>query len=51
MGVVIDKKFCRKRAKIFSEHNAKISPENSLPLLKNPKTETISLDYDVNDHV
>jgi len=34
----------------FSEHNAKISPENSIPLSKNlQKTELVSLSYDVND--
>jgi len=28
-----------------------ISPETSLPLPRNPKKETISIGFDVNDHV
>jgi len=36
----------------FCEHIAKILPENSLRLPKNPnKNEIISLNYDVNEHV
>jgi len=38
-------------AETLSERNAKNSPENSLPVLRNcQKTEMISLSYDVNDH-
>jgi len=33
------------------QHEAKILPENSLPLTKNRKIKNILLTYDVEDHV
>jgi len=47
---VIGRNFIAKYVENFSECNAKISPEISLPLPRNrQKTEMISLSYDVND--
>jgi len=39
-----------KSSQFISEHNAKISPKNFIPLPRNSK-KRISLSYDVNDHV
>jgi len=47
---MIGKNFIVKNAEIFSEHNAKKSPENSTPLPRNRKKyEMTLLSYDVND--
>jgi len=49
---MIGRKFIIKNAEIFSEQNAKISPENVLPLpINRKKNELISLSYDVNNDV
>jgi len=36
-GTMIGTNFVVKNAKKFSEHNAKILPENSVPLWRNPQ--------------
>jgi len=50
---VIDRNCIAKNAENFSEHNAKISPDNSLPLPRNrQKIEIILLSYEsVNNNV
>jgi len=48
---MIRRNFIVKSVENFSEHNAKISPGNSLPYREILKTKMISLSYDDNNHV